>query len=38
MDDPNKEQDRMDYYTDLTDIFFDLNYENLSSEEIIKEV
>ena len=38
MDDPNKEQDRMDYYTDLTDIFFDLKYENLSSDEIIKEV
>ncbi len=38
MDDPNKEEDRMDYYSDLTDIFFDLHYENLSSEEIIKEV
>ena len=37
MDDPKKEKERMDYYANLTDIFFDLKYEKLSLEEPIKE-
>ena len=37
MDDPKKEKERMDYYANLTDIFFDLKYEKLSLDEPIKE-